>query len=140
MIARPKGNIAGERALLHGKRPSRGWRFPAKTKAIFRSLTYSPLMFFFAFLSMVTSAFPFPVNNTSEGAADSWPSIPGAPPFSEWPYPLMCLLVAVYSSISLRYPNRSCLKINFGLMTALVDLAWMVIVLDGTLSPSTRWR
>ena len=109
------------------------------TKTASRSLGQSSLVCLFAFLGMPGLAFALPTNATG-GTDEGWPSALEVPSFSDWPYSLMCLLLATYSCVSLRYPGRFCLKIHFGLMTAIVDLAWMIIVLDGTLSPSTRWR
>ncbi|KAI9774150.1 MAG: hypothetical protein M1840_005243 [Geoglossum simile] len=116
-----------------------GWHVPAKVETTLRSLNKTPIVSLLAFLGMIHPAFSLPTNNTLGSAANGWPSIPGAPPFSGWPYSLVCLLLAGYSCISLRYPSRSCLQINIGLMTALVDSAWMIIVIDGTLLPSTKW-
>ncbi|KAH0543401.1 hypothetical protein FGG08_002259 [Glutinoglossum americanum] len=59
--------------------------------------------------------------------------------FPDWLYSLTCLFLVIYSCIGNFYSDRVYFRINWGVMTAIVDLAWMMVVLDGTLSSSAKW-
>ena len=80
-----------------------------------------------------------PGRNTSEDASHGWPIGRGVPPIFGWPFSLVCLLLAIYSCISVRYRRRACLRVNPGMVTAIVDSGWIIIALDGTLPSSARW-
>jgi hypothetical protein len=104
------------------------------------SLMQNPIARKAVFFCMFGQAFGLdPRGSTPANVSYEWPVGQGVPSFSSWPYSLICLLVAIYSGISASCGGRRRQEVNFGVITATVDVVWMFIVLDGTAPPSARW-